>query len=97
MEYYQHAMAHITPRERYLWNFEEEVEEILADAYQHLHQPQQQQQRETVQQRQARLEFVRRQEFARRLAIRGLHSQAASEYAVVRLISLSPSFFVKKI
>lgn len=40
--------------------------------------------RETVRQRQARLEFLRRQEFARRIAHRGLEDAKASAYAIVR-------------
>lgn len=39
--------------------------------------------KETVRQRQARLEFLRRQEFARRLALKGLNDSAASAYAIV--------------
>lgn len=95
----------LSPTERYLWDLEEECEEILADAYSKLHadmvpdlsqasvravQPspfdergRQTNFRESVRQRQARLEFVRRQEFARRLALKGLASPAASQYAVV--------------
>ena len=38
---------------------------------------------ETVRQRQARLEFLRRQEFARRLAHKGLENAAVSAYAIV--------------
>ncbi|THG92790.1 hypothetical protein EW145_g8585, partial [Phellinidium pouzarii] len=41
--------------------------------------------RETVRQRQARLEFLRRIDFARRLAHRGLQDAAASAYAIRRL------------
>ncbi|KAI5119566.1 hypothetical protein M0805_005630 [Coniferiporia weirii] len=41
--------------------------------------------RETVRQRQARLESLRRLEFARRLAHKGLEDAAASEYAIKRL------------
>ncbi|KAH8114140.1 hypothetical protein DFH11DRAFT_1727142 [Phellopilus nigrolimitatus] len=41
--------------------------------------------RETVRQRQARLEFLRRQEFARRLAQKGREDKTMSEYAIKRL------------
>ncbi|KAL5478827.1 hypothetical protein ACEPAI_2104 [Sanghuangporus weigelae] len=41
--------------------------------------------RETVRQRQARLEFLRRQDFARRIAHRGLEDSRASAYAIKRL------------
>ncbi|EJD05048.1 uncharacterized protein FOMMEDRAFT_18718 [Fomitiporia mediterranea MF3/22] len=41
--------------------------------------------RETVRQRQARLEFLRRQDFARRIAHRGLEDAKASAYAIKRL------------
>lgn len=40
--------------------------------------------KETVRQRQERLEFLRRQEFARRLALKGLTHPAASIYVEVR-------------
>ena len=39
--------------------------------------------KETIRQRQARLEFLRRQEFARRLALKGLRDSKASAYAIV--------------
>ncbi|KLO18756.1 hypothetical protein SCHPADRAFT_993410 [Schizopora paradoxa] len=41
--------------------------------------------RESVRQRQERLEFIRRQEFARRLALKGLTDPRMSEYAIRRL------------
>jgi len=41
--------------------------------------------RESVRQRQERLEFLRRQEFARRLALKGLTDSRISEYAIRRL------------
>ncbi|KAL5520447.1 hypothetical protein ACEPAG_9671 [Sanghuangporus baumii] len=41
--------------------------------------------RETVRQRQARLEYLRRQDFARRIAHRGLEDSRASAYAIKRL------------
>lgn len=43
---------------------------------------------ESVRQRQARLEFLRRQEFARRLALRGLVDSSVSSYAIVRICYL---------
>ncbi len=41
--------------------------------------------RESVRQRQERLEFLRRQEFARRLALKGLTDSRISEYAIVSI------------
>ncbi|KAH8112057.1 hypothetical protein DFH11DRAFT_535766 [Phellopilus nigrolimitatus] len=86
-------------RELYLRTLEQEREEILAAAYaaktrpsspsspleQRTHPALDPDFRESVRQRQARLEFLRRQDFARRLAHRGLQDAAASAYAIKRL------------